>query len=70
MYYNYHGIIKTRIKNDELKSYSIVDDYHGIRPALLLEFKDGSIKPIREYRFHEYFELIDRYYSFDSNLLR
>lgn len=62
MYYNYHGIIKSKIKNHELLSYEIVDNYHGISPCLILKFKDGQIKPIREYHFHDYLELIDQYY--------
>ena len=63
MYYNYHGIIKSKIKNKELIHYEIVDKYRNISPCLLLHFKDGTIKPIREYRFHEYFELIDIYFN-------
>lgn len=63
MYYNYHGIIKNKIKNNELLSFEIVDEYHNIKNVLLLYFKDGSIKPIREYRWLEYSILIKKYYK-------
>lgn len=53
-YYNYHGMIKRRIQNHELIQYEYVDEYHHIHPCLLLYFNDGTIKPIREYRFMEY----------------
>lgn len=53
-YYNYHGMIKKRIRNHELVAYQYVDHYHNIRPCLLLYFNDGTCKPIREYRFMEY----------------
>lgn len=62
LYYNYHGIIKSKIKKGELLSYQIVDKYNNISPCLLLFFK-SEVKPIREYRFHEYLELIDIYYK-------
>ena len=60
MYYNYHGILQKKIRSGELKSYRIVDNYHGISPALLLIFQDGTIRPVREYCFHFYLELIEK----------
>ena len=59
MYYNYHGIIKQKIKNNELVKVEFVDEYKKIKNVMLLYFKDGSIKPIREYRWLEYFILIN-----------
>lgn len=61
MFYNYHGIIKKKIRNYELSSYEIKDKYHNISPCLILHFKDGTTKPIREPYFHEYLELIEKY---------
>ena len=54
-YYNYHGMIKRRIRNHELIQYEYVDEYHHIHPCLLLYFNDGTIKPIREYRIRSDF---------------
>ena len=59
VYYNYHGIIKQKIKNNELVKVEFVDEYKKIKNVMLLYFKDGSIKPIREYRWLEYFILIN-----------
>ena len=59
MYYNYHGIIKQKIKNGELLKVEFVDEYKKIKNVMLLYFKDGSVKPIREYRWLEYFILIN-----------
>lgn len=61
MYYNYHGLNKTRIKNGELVDFKIVEEYHKIPNALLLYFENGDIKPIREYRHLEYMILINKY---------
>ena len=60
-YYHYHGIIKRKIKEDQLERYIYVDKYRNIHPALLLFFKDGTIKPIREYRFMEYAPLLEEW---------
>ena len=59
VYYNYPGIIKQKIKNNELVKVEFVDEYKKIKNVMLLYFKDGSIKPIREYRWLEYFILIN-----------
>ena len=59
MYYNYHGIIKQKIKNGELLKVEFVDEYKKIKNVMLLYFKDGSVKPIRDYRWLEYFILIN-----------
>lgn len=63
MYYNYHGIIKNKIKNNELIKIEFVDEYHKIKNVMLLYFSDGSIKPIREHRWFEYHILINNYYN-------
>lgn len=61
MYYNYHGIIKQKIKNNQLIKVVFKEEYHKIKNVMLLYFDDGTIKPIREYRWLEYFVLIDKY---------
>lgn len=63
MYYNYHKVIQRKIKNCELEYFEIVEEYHNINPALLLYFKDGTVKPIREKRWIEYFVLINKYFK-------
>ncbi len=59
--YPYHNKIKQRINNNELKSYEYVDSYKNISPCLLLHFStDPKIRPIREHRFKEYEELLNK----------
>lgn len=56
-YFNYHAKIQKKIKNGELIKFEIVDEYNGIKPAMLLYFTDGSIMPIRDHMFDEYLKL-------------
>lgn len=63
MYYNYHGIIKKKIKNNELIKIEFKDKYNHINNVMLLYFKDGSIYPIREHKFFEYSIIINKYYK-------
>ncbi|MBQ0017374.1 MAG: thermostable hemolysin delta-VPH [Clostridiales bacterium] len=58
-YFNYHAKIKKLIKDGELIKYEIVENYNGIKPALVLYFKNHAPMPVREYRFQEYFELLN-----------
>ena len=59
--YPYHNKIKQRIKNNELKSYEYVDKYKAISHCLLLHFiTEPKIRPIREHRFKEYEEIINK----------
>jgi len=55
MYYSYHGQIKKKLKNKELLRYEYIDSYKNIGRVLMLYFKDGTKKFIREYRFIEYY---------------
>ena len=66
MYYNYHGIIKRKIKNKELIKVEYQENYKKIGKVLLLYFKDGSIYPIREYRFLEYSIILNKYFDKDN----
>lgn len=54
MYYNYHAIVKKKIKENKLIKIEFKDKYHNIKNVMLLYFNDGSIYPIREHRFLEY----------------
>ena len=57
--YPYHNKIKQRIKNNELVGYEYVTKYKSIGPCLLLYFStEPTIRPIREYRFEEYEEVL------------
>jgi len=59
--YPYHNKIRQRIKNHELEGYEYVDKYKQISPCLLLYFNtEPKIKPIREHRFKEYEEIINK----------
>ena len=53
-YYNYHAEIKKLILSGKLVGYKFVDDYNGIKPALVLYFNDHRPMPIRSYRWEEY----------------
>jgi hypothetical protein len=59
MYYNYHAQAKRLITSGDLKSSKIVKNYNGISPALVLSFFHHRPMPIREYRWQEYFDLIE-----------
>lgn len=59
MYFNYHAKAKKLIKEGELCYYTIVDDYNGIKPALVLYFKNHAPMPIRQKHFEEYLKLLE-----------
>ena len=61
MYYSYHGQIKKKIKNGELINYHFIDNYKDIGPVLMLYFKDGTKRFIREYRWIEYYVFLDKF---------
>jgi hypothetical protein len=59
--YPYHNKIKQRIKNNELVKYEYVDAYKKISPCLVLHFNtEPVIRPIREHRFAEYHEILNK----------
>ena len=58
MYFNYHAKAKKLISEGELLYYTIVKNYNGISPALVLYFKNHKPMPIREHRFNEYLDLL------------
>ena len=58
VYFNYHAKAKRLIKDGQLVRYEIVENWNGIKPALVLYFKNEKPMPIREYRWHEYMLLL------------
>ena len=58
MYYNYHAHIKKLIFEGKLRGYEFMDDYNGIRPALVLYFDGHRPMPVRDYMWEEYLPYI------------
>ena len=58
-YFNYHAKAKQLIASGELVKYEFVKSYNKISPALVLYFKNYRPMPIREYRWPEYFEILN-----------
>ena len=58
-YFNYHAKAKSLIADGHLTKFEIVDNWNGISPALVLYFDNNRPMPIREYRFDEYFKLLN-----------
>lgn len=54
MYFNYHAKAKRLIKEGKCEEFEFVEEYHGIKPCLLLKFVDKTVMPIRSHRFEEY----------------
>ena len=54
-YFNYHAKAKALINGGHLTSYEIVDNWNGIKPALVLHFDNNRSMPIRQHRWDEYF---------------
>lgn len=59
MYFNYHAKAKKLIKQGDLSYYTIVENYNGIKPALVLYFKNHKPMPIRQNHFEEYLKLLE-----------
>lgn len=60
MYFNYHAKAKSLIKSGELEYVEIMDDYHGIKPAMVLYFSSHKPMPIRQEHWEEYYKLIQQ----------
>lgn len=58
-YFNYHAKIKRLISQGEFVRFEIVDNYNGIKPAMILYFKNNRPMPVREYRFDEYLQIFE-----------
>lgn len=61
MYYNYHAKVKHLITEGHLINYEIVEKWNNISPALVLYFDNHKPMPIREYRFEEYWNILDEW---------
>lgn len=59
-YFNYHAKAKKLIAEGHLVDYEIVDSWRSISPALVLYFDNNRPMPIREYRWDEYFKIINK----------
>jgi len=59
MYFNYHAKAKKLIKDGRPVWFGFYENWNGISPALVLFFDDEKPIPIREYRWNEYFAIID-----------
>lgn len=57
-YFNYHAKAKRLIKEGCLIGYEILDNYNGIKPALVLYFSKSKPMPIRQHRWEEYFNIL------------
>ena len=58
MYYNYHATAKRFIADGHLTGYEYLNEYHGIKPCLLLYFDNHRPMPIRDDRWDEYLSMI------------
>ena len=61
MYFNYHAKVKRLILEGRLMGYEFVDEYHGIKPALVLYFVDAPPMPIRNYKWEEYIPILEKF---------
>lgn len=59
-YYNYHAKAKNLIATGHLVRFEIVERWGNISPALVLYFDNQRPMPIREYRFDEYMQLLNK----------
>jgi hypothetical protein len=53
-YFNYHAKIRKLIEEHHLIEVQLVDNWNGIKPAMVLYFDNAKPMPIREHRFAEY----------------
>ena len=57
-YFNYHAKAKSLIADGHCTGFEIVENWNGIKPALVLYFDNNRPMPIREYRWDEYWGMI------------
>lgn len=58
-YYDYHAVIKQRIRAGELTGYHFTDNYPRIGPALVLEFSTyPMLRPIRPDHWQDYVDIL------------
>lgn len=61
MYFNYHAKIKKLILKGDAINYKIVDNWNGIKPALVIFFVSHRPMPIRKEKWNEYFALLKHF---------
>lgn len=59
-FFNYHAKAKNLIKSGHLVAFRIVEQHNNIKPALVLYFDNNRPMPIREKKWGEYIELINK----------
>lgn len=59
-YFNYHAKAKSLIVDGHCIGFEIVDIWNGIKTALVLYFDNNLPIPVREYRWNEYWGLINQ----------
>lgn len=59
-YFNYHATASRLIAEGHLTGAIRTEDWHGIKPALVLFFDNHRPMPVRIHRFHEYVAKIER----------
>ena len=64
-YFDYHAVAKRLIAEGRLCGYYFTERHNSISPALVLLFDDERhpVMPIREHRWEEYRELLERWES-------
>ena len=60
MYYNYHAKVKNLIISNKLLKYEFVENWNGIKPAMVFFFKDHKPMPIRMNKWELYFNLLEQ----------
>lgn len=59
-YFSYHSTTKKLISEGHLIKYEIVDNWNGIKPALVLYFDNHKPMPIRDSRWDEYMTILNK----------
>lgn len=59
-YFNYHAKAKSLIADGHCTVFEIVENWNGIKPALVLYFNNNRPMPIREYRWDEYWSILNQ----------
>jgi len=58
-YFNYHAKVRSLINSNECLGVSIIDKHNKISPAMVFYFKNHKPMPIRQYKWKDYFPLIE-----------
>lgn len=58
-YFNYHAKIKNKIKEGKCVRVEVVNEYKKVKPAMVFYFTDDNPMFVRDYRFMEYYTLLN-----------